>query len=92
MSVNLEKTELVALARDIHEGPSDFDDALRRCNAGFVKKLESKLWNDLKKKYPDRDFTGQKESRTRANITDKLKRMLKCKFFVAFDSPLTMGF
>ena len=43
MSVNLEKTELVALARDIHEGPSDFDDALRRCNAGFVKKLEIKL-------------------------------------------------
>ena len=78
MSMNFERTEIVALARDVYEG-NDFEGALARSKKSFVKKLENKLWDDLKEKYPERDFTGGKESRTRANIVKKLERLLKCK-------------
>ena len=78
MSMNIGRTEIVALARDVYEG-NDFEGAIARSKKSFVKKLENKLWDDLKEKYPERDFTGGKESRTRANIMQKLERLLKCK-------------
>ena len=78
MSMKIGRTELVALARDIYEG-NDFKGTLARSKKPFVKKLEKKLWEDLKEKYPERDFTCEDESRTRANIVKKLERVMKCK-------------
>ena len=86
MSMQIGKTELVALAREIHEG-SDFNGSLSRCKESFRKKLETALWAQLKEKYPDRDFTcGKPEPLTHANIVTNLKPVLKCKFFFC-DSP-----
>ena len=79
MSMNIGKNELVALARDCIEEPSELENALRRCNDGFVKKLEKRLWDDLREKYPERDFTGGKETKTRCNLKRKLKTSMKCK-------------
>lgn len=79
MSVKIEKRELIALARQHHEGSNDFDEVLRRCNDGFLKKMWNWLLSDLKIKYPERDFTGEKESKTRGNIMQKIKTTLKCK-------------
>ena len=74
------KEELVALARELFEGPSELENALRRCNEGFVKKLENRLWNNLRERYPERDFTGGKETKARSNLKQKLKTSMKCKF------------
>ena len=79
MSMLIGKNELVALARDMFEGPTELENALRRCNEGFLKKLEKKLWDDLVERFPERDFTGKKESVTRKNLTARLKTSLKCK-------------
>ena len=80
--MKIERTELVALARDIYEG-NDFKGTLARSKKPFVKKLEKKLWEDLKKRYPERDFAGEDESLTRANIVKKLERIMKCKSFIS---------
>ena len=80
MSMFYGKTELVALARDIFEG-NDFEGALRRSNKGFIKSLENKLWETLKEKYPERDFTCGNEALTRSNRLQKLAPILKCKSF-----------
>ena len=82
MSVKIGKRELVALARDFYEEESSLDKALERCNDGFITKLEKSLWDDIREKYPDRDFTKGKESKTRANIKRRLKTVLKCKSLV----------
>ena len=79
MSMQIGKRELVALAREIHEGPSDFEEALRRCNDCFVKKLENRLWDDLVERYPDRDFAGQRETVVRKNLLRRLKTLMNCK-------------
>ena len=84
MSLFIERNELVALATDMFEGPSELESALRRCNDGFVKKLENKLWNDLKERYPERDFTGEREVVTRKNLTKRLKTSLKSKFYIVY--------
>ena len=42
MSLFIQRNELVALARDMFEGPTELENALRRCNEGFIKKLEKK--------------------------------------------------
>ena len=79
MSIFIQRNELVALARDMFEGPTELENALRRCNEGFIKKLEKKLWDDLVERFPERDFTGKKESVTRKNLAARLKTSLKCK-------------
>ena len=79
MSMQIGKRELVALAREIHEGPGDFEEALRRCNDCFVKKLENRLWGDLVEKYPDRDFAGPRESVARKGLFGRLKTLMNCK-------------
>ena len=84
MSMNIGKNELVALARDFFEDPSELENALRRCNEGFVKKLEKRLWDDLREKFPERDFTGGKETKTRVNLKQKLKTSMKCKFNIVY--------
>ena len=81
MSMKIGRNELVDLARDIYEG-NNFEGTLARSNKSFVKKLENKLWTDLKEKYPERDYTGGDESRTRSNIVKKMERILKCKLFL----------
>ena len=84
MSMNIGKNELVALARDFFEDPSELENALRRCNEGFVKKLEKRLWDDLRERYPERDFSGKKEVTTRWNLKRKLKTSMKCKFNIVY--------
>ena len=79
MSMKIEKSELIALARSHYEESKDFDEVLRRCHDGFLKKMWNWLLSDLKEKYPDRDFTGEKESKTRGNVMQKMKTILKCK-------------
>ena len=80
--MNIGRTEIVALARDVYEG-NDFKGTLARSKKPFVKKLENKLWGNLKERYPDRDFTCGDESLTRANIVKKLERILKCKSYIS---------
>ena len=77
MSMQIEKRELVTLAREIHEDPIDFEKALSRCNDGFMKKIENRLWDDLVQRYPERDFAGQRESVTRRDLRRRLKTVLK---------------
>ena len=82
MSMQIGKAELVALAREHHEGPQEFDEVLRRCNKEFVTEVRDLLWNDLEEKYPERDFNGSKRSLTRANLAQRIKATLKCKFLL----------
>ena len=79
MSMNIGKSVLRSIARELHEGPTDFDEAVRRCHDGFAKKIADRLLKDLKEEYPDRDFTGGKISKARGNIAGKIKTALKCK-------------
>ena len=72
------KAGLVALAREIYEG-NNFEEDLRKLKNPFLKKLETKLWNDAQREFPERDFTLGKETRTRANNMQKLKTVLKCE-------------
>ena len=91
MSMKLRRTDLVALAREIYEG-NDFEGTLARSKRSFIKKLETKLWDDLKEKYPERDYAGTMESRTRANIVKKLERILKCKSSSSIYMKFKWGF
>ena len=76
MSLKIGRNELVDLAREI-EGQGDLEKTVRRCNEGFLKKLEKKFWENLVEKYPGRDFSGTHEGRTRINLRRKLKTLLK---------------
>ena len=76
MSLKIGRSELVDLAREI-EGQGDLEKTVRRCNEGFLKKLEKKFWENLVEKYPGRDFSGTHEGRTRINLRRKLKTLLK---------------
>lgn len=80
MSMQICKEELVALAREHHEGPQEFEKVLLRCHDEFVTQVRDLLWNDLEEKYPERDFNGGKRSLTRANLARRIKTTLKCKF------------
>ena len=72
------KDQLVAIARDIYEG-NNFKEDLRKLKTPFVKKLETKIWNDAREQFPERDFAFGDESKTRGNNVQKLTTVLKCE-------------
>ena len=85
MSVSVERSQLVDLARTVYDGKLEIEDHLKKCLAkkpiaGFFSKVEEKLWMMLTKEHPWKDFTCGKESLARANILKKICRVLKSKF------------
>ena len=92
MSVQFSRNELIALARENHEGSKDFDEALRRCHDGFLNKLFNVIWNDLAEKYPHRDFTRGDESKTRGNLIKRIRTALKRKLTYNNEIDDLLGF
>ena len=86
MSVSIERTKLVAIARSLHVGSSEIETHLKlslkkKPIVGFLSKIEEKLWEMITKEHPWKDFTCGKESKTRANILQKICTVLKSKFW-----------
>jgi len=87
MSVSVERSRLVDLARIVYDGKLEIEDHLKKCLAkkpiaGFFSKVEEKLWTMLTKEHPWKDFTcGKEKSLTRANILKKICTVLKSKFW-----------
>jgi len=84
MSVSVERSRLVDLARTVYDGGLGIEDHLKKALAkkpiaGLFSKIEEKLWTMLIKEHPWKDFTFGKESKTRANILKKICRVLKSK-------------
>ena len=72
------KSELVSLAQEAFVG-KDFNGSLTRAKKSFRKMLEAALWEHLKEKFPERDFSCGNEAKTRGNIVVNLEAVLKCK-------------
>ena len=87
MSVSIERTKLVAIARSLHVGSSEIETHLKlslkkKPIVGFLSKIEEKLWEMITKEHPWKDFTcGKEKSLTRANILKKICTVLKSKFW-----------
>ena len=75
LSMKIGRSELMALAREVYEKP-DFG----RSKKPMRKKVETRLWNNLIEKFPDRDFTRGDEALTRAHIVRDLEPIFKCKY------------
>ena len=85
MSVNVERKELVDIARSLYNGKLDIEEklklALTQKNQPFLKKMEKKLWDTIVRDHPWKDFTGSEESKTRSNIVKRIRTVIKGKFF-----------
>ena len=86
MSVSIERTKLVTIARSLHVGSSEIETHLKlslkkKPIVGFLSKIEEKLWEMITIEHPWKDFTCGKESKTRANILQKICTVLKSKFW-----------
>ena len=86
MSVLITRTQLVDIARSLHVGSSGIETHLKlslkkKPIAGFLSKIEAKLWEMIAKDHPWKDFTCGKESKTRANILQRICTVLKSKFW-----------
>ena len=86
MSVSIERCQLVAIASTVHVGSLEIEAHLRtslkkKPIIGFFNKIEEKLWKKIAQEHPCKDFTGEKESKTRANILKRICTVLKSKFF-----------
>ena len=82
--MNIGKAELVAIARGLYAKP-DF----ARCKESMRKRVITELWNDLKEKFPGRDFTCGHETRERNRLVQNLVSIFKCKFVCIVDLGLT---
>ena len=85
MSVSIERNQLVDIARSVYDGSLEIETHLskqlkKKPIGGFLKKVEEKLWRIIVEEHPWKDFTGQRESLTRANIFQKICTVLKSKF------------
>ena len=78
------RSELVALASDIYEG-NNLNGYLRDAKKSCRKKVADRLWDDLKEKYPERDFTLGDEPKARSRIIQNLEPVLKCKLVYLID-------
>ena len=86
MSLSIERTQLVDIARSVYEGSLEIEAFLEKSLvkkpiAGFFRKVEDKLWEMIVRENPWKNFSGEKESKTRANILKKICRVLKSKFW-----------
>ena len=89
MSVSIERTQLVEIARSIYDGSVEIETHLRtslkkKPIVGFFSKVEEKLWGMIAKEHPWKDFTCGKESKTRANILKRICTVLKSEFLKNF--------
>ena len=85
MSVTIERSQLVDIARDLYDGNLEIESHLRKQLTkkpitGFFNKIEDKLWRKIVHDHPCKDFSGKQESLTRRNILKKICRVLKSKF------------
>ena len=90
MSVTIERTQLVDIARSVYEGSLEIEAHLekslgKKSIAGFFRKVEEKLWEMINRENPWKNFSGEKESKTRANILQKICTVLKSKFWKKLD-------
>ena len=84
MSVTIERSQLVDIARGIYDGNLEIESHLRKQLikkpiTGFFNKIEDKLWRKIVQDHPSKDFTGKQESQTRGNILKKICTVLKSK-------------
>lgn len=87
MSVKVERKELVAIAQRIYDGKLDIEKklklALNEKKNYFLTKLENELWRTIVRDHPWKDFTGKRESLTRANILQLMRTVIKSKFGIS---------
>ena len=89
MSVTVERKQLVDMARSMYSGSLEIETHLKsmlkkKPIAGFFKKIEEKLWRKIAEDHPWKNFIGEQESKTRANILKKICVVLKSKFLNIF--------
>ena len=87
MSVKIERSQLVDIARSVYTGRLEIENHLKfslkkKPIAGIFNKIEEKLWTKINQEHPLKDFTGEKESMTRCNILKRICTVIKSKFHV----------
>ena len=87
MSVKIERSELVAIAQSVYNGNDEIETFLKKrlkegSKTAVFKKMEEKLWERMVEQHPLKDFTGERESKTRGNIVKRIRTVLKSKFFL----------
>ena len=95
MSVTISRDQLIKIARSIYCGSLEIETHLtkmlqKKPIAGFFKKIEEKLWRKIVEEHPFKDFTGERESLTRANILRKICTVLKSKCLNVFMRVLAL--
>ena len=85
LNVSIERSQLVDIARSVYVGSLEIEAHLKKSLKkkplpGFFSKIEEKLWRIITKEHPFKDFTGEKESKTRANILQRVCTVLTSKF------------
>jgi len=84
MSVTIERSQLVDIARGLYDGNLEIESHLSRQLkkkpiTGFFNKIEDKLWRMVVQEHPWKDFTGDLEAKTRGNILRRICTVLKSK-------------
>ena len=84
--MKIERSELVDLARSVYNGNVEIEKFLKKrlkegTKAALFKRIEEKLWERIVQQHPLKNFAGERESRTRANILKRICTVIKSKFF-----------
>ena len=89
MSLKIQRSELVEIARSVYSGHLEIEAHLKstlkkKPIGGIFNKIEENLWRKLVQEHPLKDFSGEQESRTRRNIFKKICVVIKSKCFSNF--------
>ena len=89
MSLTVERSQLVEIARCVYSGSLEIEAHLRtqllkKPITGLFNKIEDKLWRTIVEEHPWKDFTGDQETKTRNNILKRICTVLKSKFLNIF--------
>ena len=84
--MKIARNELIDLARSVYNGNVEIEKFLKKrlkegSKAALFKRIEEKLWGMIAQQHPLKNFAGEQESLTRANILKRICTVIKSKFF-----------